>query len=246
VKKQKRIILAVVLVCIVATGGALTWLKGHQRLGKPGIKAVPRPGTIVMTIGLPERVLDFTSTNVPQSKEVLDYLPKDTSFSQRYYENSDGNPGINANIILMGADRTSIHRPEYCMLGQGWSIGSKTKVDLTIGTPCSYRLPVMKWDVSTTIDLPNGQKQELHGLYVFWFVADNKTTTHNLPLQLYMMRDLLFTGVLQRWAYISYFSYFAPGQEDAAFERMKKLIVASVPEFQSPPSQCGAAVAARQ
>jgi hypothetical protein len=40
---------------------------------------------------------------------------------------------------------------------------------------------------------------------------------------------------LQRWAYVSYFSICTPGQEDAAFERMNKLIAASVPEYQLPP-----------
>jgi hypothetical protein len=46
----------------------------------------------------------------------------------------------------------------------------------------------------------------------------------------------LRTGVLQRWAYLSYFAVCAPGQEDAAFERMKNLIVHSVPEYQLPPA----------
>jgi len=41
---------------------------------------------------------------------------------------------------------------------------------------------------------------------------------------------------LQRWAYISYFSQCEPGQEDAAFARMEKLIAASVPKFQMPPT----------
>jgi hypothetical protein len=40
---------------------------------------------------------------------------------------------------------------------------------------------------------------------------------------------------LQRWAYVSYFAVYEPGQEDAAFERVKKLIMASVPEFQLAP-----------
>jgi hypothetical protein len=41
---------------------------------------------------------------------------------------------------------------------------------------------------------------------------------------------------LQRWAYVSYFSICEPGQEDAVFARMEKLIAASVPEFQPPPA----------
>jgi len=51
----------------------------------------------------------------------------------------------------------------------------------------------------------------------------------------WLSRDLLTTGVLQRWAYVSYFTSFEPGQEDLAFDELQKLIVASVPEFQAPP-----------
>ena len=58
-----------------------------------------------------------------------------------------------------------------------------------------------------------------------------------------MARDLLLTGVLQRCASIIYFAYCLPGQEDATFERMKKLIVASAPEFQLIPRQADAASA---
>jgi len=45
---------------------------------------------------------------------------------------------------------------------------------------------------------------------------------------------------LQRWAMISYFTICAPGTEDATFERMKKFIVASAPEFQLVPSPAAA------
>jgi hypothetical protein len=54
---------------------------------------------------------------------------------------------------------------------------------------------------------------------------------------LWMARDVLLTGILDRWAYISFFSYGAPGQEDALFERMKKLIAISAPEFQLVPRE---------
>ena len=30
----------------------------------------------------------------------------------------------------MGMDRTSIHKPEFCLPGQGWRIDQKTTVDL--------------------------------------------------------------------------------------------------------------------
>jgi len=47
----------------------------------------------------------------------------------------------------------------------------------------------------------------------------------------WMARDMLKTGVLQRWAYVIVFAQCAPGAEDATFETMKNFIAAAVPEF---------------
>jgi hypothetical protein len=51
----------------------------------------------------------------------------------------------------------------------------------------------------------------------------------------WMPRDLLLHGLLERWAYVSYFSACRPGQEEATYARMKKLIAETVPEFQLVP-----------
>jgi len=241
-KIQKWLAFFIVLVLIAGTAGTLTWLKGHQKLGRPGIKAVPIPGQVAMKIELPARVLDFTSSNVPESEIELGYFPKDTSFVERHYASSNDLPVISATIILMGADRTSIHRPEYCMAGQGFSCDEKALVDIPVESPDSYSLTVSKWKVSRMVQQPDGKKVKISGVYVFWFVADNELAAGNVQFQCYLVRDLLFKGVLQRWAYISYFSVCWPGQEEATFVRMKKLIAASVPEYQLPPKSATTAV----
>jgi hypothetical protein len=233
-KSQKFLFLLVALGLLAGTAGVLTWLKTHQKLGSPGIKATPIPGSVSMKIDLPERVLDFTSTNIPETDVVLGYLPKDTSFAERRYLAGDGFQ-VSTTIVMMGADRTSIHRPDYCLPGQGWSIGSKTAATIPIGGGQPYELPVMKWVIHNSFQTPDGQKQAVSGIYVFWFVADHEQTADNVHRMWWLARDMLRRGVLQRWAYISYFSVCAPGQEEATFERMKKLIAASVPEYQLPP-----------
>jgi hypothetical protein len=235
-KNQKWLMLLIVIALMAGTVGALTRLKAHQRLGKPGIKATLIPGSVAMQMDLPERVLDFTSTNVPESEVELGYFPKDTSYVRRLYQAPDGF-GVSTTIVLMGADRTSIHRPDYCLPGQGWTIGSKTAVNIPIGGEHPYALPVLKWVAHNSLQTPDGRKQEVSGVYVFWFVADNEQTASYVQFQYYLLRDLLFTGMLQRWAYISYFAICAPGEEDAAFERMEKLIAASVPEYQLAPKE---------
>ncbi len=235
-KHQNWMIFLIGLALMAGTVGALTWLKAHQRLGEPGIKAIPIPGSVAMKIDLPGSVLDFTSSNVPEPEVVLGYLPKDSSYAQRFYRAPDGFVAT-ATIVLMGADRTSIHRPDYCLPGQGWTIDSKTAINIPIGGEHPYELQALKWTVRNLFPTPDGQKQEVSGVYVFWFVADNEQTPNYVQFQYQLIRDLLFTGKLQRWAYISYFTLCPPGQEEAAFERMKKLIAASVPAYQLPPAK---------
>ena len=234
-KHQKWLVFFVALGLMAGTAGALTWLRANQKLGKPGIKAMAIPGSVMMKIELPERVLDFTSTNMPEPEVVVGYLPKDTSYAGRLYTAPDGLQ-INSTIILMGADRTSIHKPDYCLPGQGWSINEKTVVNIPVAGPQNYQLPVAKWIIGNVYQTPDGQKHEVSGLYVFWFVADGEQTADNYQRMWWLGRDLLRTGVLQRWAYVSFFSVCAPGQEDATFEQMKKLIAVTVPEFQFVPA----------
>jgi hypothetical protein len=235
-KFQKIIIIIIVFGLIGAVAAALNWFHMNQKLGTPGIKAVATPGSVVMKIDLPARVLGFTSTNVPEDQTVLDILPKDTSFAQRRYIDPDGF-WVNANIILMGTDRTSIHKADFCLPGQGWRIDQKTIVNVPVESIPAYQLPVAKWVITNFMQMQDGKKTEVRGLYVFWFVARNEETTSHWQRIWWLTRDLLTTGMLQRWAYISYFAICAPGQEDATFERVKKLISASVPEFQLAPGE---------
>jgi hypothetical protein len=233
-KSGKILVFIIVLALIGGGAGTLTWLKKNQRLGEPGIRAQAIPGIIKMDFDLPAQVLDFTSKKEAQDQSVLNTLPQDTSYAQRLYTATNGF-WVNANIILMGMDRTSIHKPDFCLPGQGWQIGPKTTVDIPIPGKHPYQLRVAKWTITNFIQGADGQRQKVSGLYVFWFVAKNEQTTSHEQRIWWLTRDLLTTGVLQRWAYISYFAVCLPGQEDATFEKMKKLIAASVPEFQLPP-----------
>lgn len=234
-KNQKWLLLVVAIVLMAGTAGALTWLRANQKLGQPGLKVSAIPGSVMMTIHLPERVLDFTSTNMPEPQVVVNYLPPDTSYAGRLYTATNGLQ-INTTVILMGADRTSIHKPDYCLPGQGWTINQKTVVNITVTGAQNYQMPVAKWVVSNSFQAPDGQKQQVNGLYVFWFVADGQQTTSNYERMWWLGRDLLRTGVLQRWAYVAYFAMCAPGQEDATFEQMQQLIGHSVPDFQVAPA----------
>jgi hypothetical protein len=233
--KQKWILLVAALALIGAAAGLLSDLRAKQKLGQPAVKTVTQPDTQRLQVVLPERVLDYSSEALEVAKVVLDTLPPDTSFGQRRYTAADGFI-TDINVVLMGLDRTSLHKPEICLEGQGWHVvpancGTST---VHIERPCAYELPVMKLVVSKTVT-ENGQTIPLSGIFVYWFVAPDELTAHHWQRMWWMAKDMLRAGVLQRWAYVSCFHVCPVGQEEACFERMKKLIAASVPEFQLTP-----------
>jgi hypothetical protein len=233
--RQKYALLIATVALIATTATVLARLASHQRLGAPGIIATPIPGQVIMKIDFPEKVLDCTSTIITQDITVTNMLPKDTSYAQRRYMAADGRFWVNANMILMGADRTSIHKPEFCLPGQGWRIDEKREINIPIsGTP-AYQMPVARWLLSSTLRSRDGQLVSVRGLYIFWFEADNEHSLNHWQRLWWLARDLVRKGVLQRWAYVSYFTVCDLGQEEATWERVQQVIAASVPEFQPPP-----------
>lgn len=229
--------LAVVLGLMGATAILLVQIGAQQRLGRPGLKVVQEPtldtnGVVVRSesVSLPSEVLDYTSAPVGITPLEVEWLPKDTLFGRRHYVATDGFEVLTS-VVLMGSDRTSIHKPQFCLDGQGWRIDRTETATIPMHRPHPYDLRVMKLTTSKQV-LSQDRPILARGLYVYWFVADSQLTPFHGERMWWMARDLIRTGVLQRWAYVTYFAICAPGQEEATFSRMKDLIAASVPEFQ--------------
>jgi hypothetical protein len=247
--KQKIILLVVTLALIGSAAAVLNHLKANQRLGQPGVRTTaPQGNRLNVEVLLPEIVLDYTSTNVPQHEVVTNVLPADTSYGQRIYlqPNSHWLNQLTLNVVLMGTDRTSIHKPQFCLEGQGWRIDDSQTAELTIPVtqPHPYELPVIKLVATRAFTDANGQSLTLRGIYVYWFVADGVLSGDKSGAERMwgMAKHLLTTGELQRWAYVTCFAICQPGQEDATYERVKQFIAAAVPEFQLTP-KAGDAVA---
>jgi hypothetical protein len=175
-------------------------------------------------------------------------LPADTSFGRRRYLGSDGQSWIDLSVVLMGADRTSLHKPQFCLEGMGLHIDESATVPDTIHIerPDPYDLPVVRI-VATGRILQDGHSQTFRGIYVYWYVADEalSASVSGASRMWSLAAHLIRTGVLQRWAYVSCFAVCAPGQEESTYQQMKRFIAAAAPEFQLTPRPGGAAVVSR-
>ncbi len=219
-----------VLGLIVLTGIFLSYWRTNQVLGQPGIKVVALDDEGTLGIGFPDVVLDYQGRFQEVSQGELDALPDDTTINVRMYQARDGFD-MQVRAVLMGTDRTSIHQPQFCLVGAGFSIDETNLQSLRVEGGEPYELPIM---VLKSRKMVEGT--EYTGFYIYWFVADGLATAHHWERMAWMAKGLFTTGKLQRWAYVSCFGIVPPGfSEEATLERIKGFLAHAVPMFQPRP-----------
>ena len=236
---RKTVTVFIAYCLVIALGAVLLFsLRSGLKLGNPGVKLVQQPlfdeeknQISEVSVALPEYVPGCTSDMLPIMRTELRVLPEDTTFGRRYYKAANGFQAM-MHVVLMGSDRTSIHKPQYCLTGQGFQIESTEVVKIPIKRPKPYDLEVMKLTASTSIKAPNGGMVQRKAIYLYWFVSEDQVTARHGDLLWRMARGLLTTGELQRWAYVGVMSQCAPGEEDLLYPMMAAFVAETVPEFQ--------------
>jgi hypothetical protein len=235
-KKQQWVAFVSALALIAATAGWLVYFRANQKLGAPGVKTHPIADSIRLEVDLPDKVLDCDSEGMEVDDTTKGTLPQDTSFGQRLYRSTNSYP-IALSVVLMGSDRSSLHKPQICLEGRGWHIddSASTQTSVHVEKPYPYELPIVKLVANETSPEPG--RAPYKRVYVYWFVADNamSATISGAERMWMLSKQLVRTGVLQRWAYITCTSVCPAGQEDAQFERIKTFIAAAAPAFQLTP-----------
>ncbi|MDR3457323.1 MAG: exosortase/archaeosortase family protein [Verrucomicrobiae bacterium] len=231
-----------VLALMGLTALLICHIKSQQRQGEPGVKTQTIAGSHRLEVLMPRSVPGYTSEILTNAEAVLErQLPKDSSYRCLVYVGED-KTWMQMTTVLMGKDRSSVHSPYICLVGQGWAIDTQhtTVEPIRMERPMAYDLPVNKLLATKQVADANGNPVTLRGIYVYWYVdGSHYTPNSKLWMGWWLPRDLLLHGLLERWAYISMFEECLPGQEEATYERMKKLIASTVPEFQLVPKRGG-------
>lgn len=222
---------AVALGLMVAAVAFISHIRNHQRVGQPSVRLENVPlisdsGRIARTnsVRLPLALEGYTAETVAITDLEFNYLPPDTSFGRVAYRSLDRQFAATASVVLMGTDRTSIHRPEYCLTSQGWQIRRQTVESIQVPGTNPWSIEVQRFDTRIRGLDAEGRMVERGGVYVFWFTTEGQSTAHHFDRQWSMIKSLLLENVVQRWAYISFFSQCQPGEEDDCYRRLVGLI----------------------
>lgn len=151
---------------------------------------------------LPEFIgTDWIGQRVEVTPAEREVLPPDTGYSRRNYVSiQDRARQVFLSIVLTGRDRSSIHRPELCLLGQGWNLVSRTETTLTIGP--GETLPVTLLRVEREVIGRAGERQAVSCWLVYWFVGRTATVASHAEMLWRSSLDRLLHFRADRWAYV--------------------------------------------
>lgn len=194
---------------------------------------------------LPSGVSRYLGESGSMSQEEKRLLPGDTEIVRSHYRSAFYGPGtqdqIEVTLVLAGAERRSIHRPEVCLTGQGWTILNSKVIPIEI-TP-GHILHVRDLFIEKTIPLQDGSTRPMRAHYVYWFVGTDVTTPSHFERIWLTTWDSVTRNINHRWAYPSVmalvtdnFSAEEIGQRqrdsDQTLRLITELIQALVPKFQ--------------
>jgi hypothetical protein len=151
-------------------------------------------------MALPDRVGAFDGREQEPSEGEKNVLPKDTEIVKKTYSDPSGDV-INAQIVLSGAEKRSIHRPEVCLPAQGWSINRRETFPVTLAD--GRTITVMADYISRPVEISPGVSRTLESIYCYWFVGNHVTTPSHVMRLLLTSWDRIVHRKNHRWAYVA-------------------------------------------
>jgi EpsI family protein len=214
--RSLRVGVAVVALAAVGTVALVDQVEAMGARAQPGI---PLAEDGLNPAPLPQ----FIGTEwIGQETEVTaierEMLPADTGYARRIYVSlDDRREQVLVSVVLSGQDRTSIHRPELCLVGQGWSIRDRQETRFGEEVPAALLRLEREWVGE------DGRRAQVPALFVYWFVGRESMATTTVAR---LWRTALNRLRLQpdRWAYVVVQAVVLPGEtEEVTRARMERV-----------------------
>jgi EpsI family protein len=212
----------VVVLVLLAAGVTFTMTTSKvTQTSKPGVKMVTShepfypeivyawkptlPGvadTIQTTVPfLPEKIGVWQGVDAEVTPAERKILPPDTGFARKFFTNDKGQQ-VYCSLVLEGKDVSSIHRPEYCLQGQGWKLQGAPHLKITVPGAGGKAFSASQLIGSQEVTVPGQRvkgRQEM--VFAYWFVSESSVTgSHGWRILLTTL-DRLFRSRNHRWAY---------------------------------------------
>ena len=188
-----------------------------------------------LVMNLPTLVGEWWGTEEPVSPSELAILPGDTEFAKKIYQDLSGDT-LTAQVVLSGGEKRSIHRPEVCLPGQGWSIQSGEVIPITLAN--GRILEAMKLTLVREVETAPGERRKLKNYFLYWFVGKDTSTPYHWVRLAKTNWDMVTKNLQHRWAYVIVSAPVLEGLKPGAktdeqtLDMLEDFIREAVPKFQ--------------
>lgn len=179
-------------------------------------------GVVDMT-AMPEYVGAWRGEDLAITQKERDTLGQDTGFARKAYKTlgsyqgkkmpiPSDHTGITLSVVLSGQDmNTSIHRAERCLPTQGWTIADTREVPFNL--PGRGSFTATRLSNTKLVKDEDGRSAQYRMLSYYWFVGHTGISGSHFERTIIDMKDRLFSGYNQRWAYITVTAMVPPARD---------------------------------
>jgi exosortase len=224
-----KVLVAAGLVGCVSMIAALVLMHVARLPGSAGT-GINLAGDGLNPVALPEFLgQDWMGRRTDVTEVERQVLPADTGFSRKIYVSlTDPSKQVFLSIVLSGRDRSSIHRPEYCLVGQGWTIRGGFSHEFNFPGSGQFRATVLR--VEKDLVTPGGSRK-IPQLFAYYFVNADSTVATNWERMTTDSWNRVVHGRSDRWAYVVVQTGSSDG-EGAALDRIQSILDGAAPAFQ--------------
>jgi len=217
--RAARLARLALLVVGLAAMGTVALIERLEALGRTAQAGITLAADGLNPAALPRFIgTDWIGQDSKVTVVEREMLPADTGYARKLYVSlDDRRQQVFVSVVLSGQDRTSIHRPELCLVGQGWSIKGQSRIVLGDTVPAMLLRLEREWVTA------GGQRAQAPALFAYWFVGRDRivpTTGER------MWRTALNRLRLQpdRWAYVVVQAAVLPDETEAATLRRMEAV----------------------
>ena len=205
----------VVVVAILGLGVVVTALTSNvTKVSEPGLRLVDGKPFLPETAGAWQGGAQEGLTEMERA-----LLPSDTEGCRRVYRDAASND-VYCSVILAGREVTSIHRPELCLPGQGWTIESENVESIPVAQAPGGALKVMRMNVARSGPTATGGLVRRQYVFLYWFVGKDRITPHHWQRILWTTEDRVLHDRNHRWAYFLINAVVPAAPGDAALPKL--------------------------
>lgn len=146
---------------------------------RPDVDKVPASEPVSQ---MPTQIGPWRSTDLPIDQSVLDILGKGDFLNRVYTKAQSGAPVIGLFIGYFPTQRTgqTIHSPQHCLPGAGWTFESSRYTDLKADNGQDFRVGEYV--------ITNGEQKQF---VLYWYQAHGRSVANEYASKFYLIADAL-------------------------------------------------------